>query len=372
MSGNPNEALLPTYECARGKAQVLTNGQADGSGIPATGCRRVKMYWYYKYPLYVLAAVVAFGIVYLGWTRLSGNVAPAEPPSVTAPENPPTSVQPPGSTPVADVPPKNATGPKPPAEPGKTDDTSAGGIQRRIEAADAQLRAENLMAARTLVQKVMADPAVKRFDANWFKAAEVLSRVNTVVANSNAPAPEKTPYIVKEGDNLVKIAYRLHTTVGALQRLNGLDAANPVIFPGNVLYVLNCKWQVLVIKSKFVLLLMDGENLFKLYRVGIGKQDRTPVGAFEINSKVREPAWTPPGKNIPYGHPDNVLGTHWLGLVPVEGTDVTLKGYGIHGTWEPQSIGTAASLGCVRMRNEDVGELFDILPVNVKVVIREE
>ena len=105
------------------------------------------------------------------------------------------------------------------------------------------------------------------------------------------------------------------------------------------------------------------EKLYRVYKVGVGRQDRTPVGVFEILNKSREPSWSPPGREpLPYGHPDNIIGTRWMGLKPVEGTDPYISGYGIHGTVDPDSIGTPSSAGCVRLRNEQVEELFDFIP----------
>ena len=120
---------------------------------------------------------------------------------------------------------------------------------------------ENLLAARTLACKVLDDPAVRRYQKAWFRAAEVVTAVNSVLINSDAPAPEKVAYIVQQGDNLVRIATRQRTSVGAIQRFNSMDPANPTIYPGNVLYILKCDWSVLVSKSHFCLLLFDGERL---------------------------------------------------------------------------------------------------------------
>ena len=75
------------------------------------------------------------------------------------------------------------------------------------------------------------------------------------------------------------------------------------------------------------------------------------------------PSWSPPGREpLPYGHPENIIGTRWLGLRAIEGTDTSIKGYGIHGTIEPESVGTPSSAGCIRLRNEEVEELFDFIP----------
>ena len=60
-----------------------------------------------------------------------------------------------------------------------------------------------------------------------------------------------------------------------------------------------------------------------------------------------------------------------MALKPTGKTDMNLRGYGIHGTWKPESIGTQCSNGCIRMRNDDVNELFTILPYHTKVTIEE-
>jgi hypothetical protein len=65
----------------------------------------------------------------------------------------------------------------------------------------------------------------------------------------------------------------------------------------------------------------------------------------------------PSGKNNP-------VGTRWLGL--------SLKGYGIHGTNTPSSIGHAASHGCIRLRNRDIERLFGMLQIGDRVEIHSE
>jgi len=64
---------------------------------------------------------------------------------------------------------------------------------------------------------------------------------------------------------------------------------------------------------------------------------------------------------VPPESPQNVLGTRWLGF--------DLQGYGIHGTVEPETIGQQVTAGCVRMVNEQVEELYTIVPIGTKVKI---
>ena len=70
--------------------------------------------------------------------------------------------------------------------------------------------------------------------------------------------------------------------------------------------------------------------------------------------RLPDPTWYGPGRIVPPGK-SNPLGTRWLGL--------SRKGYGIHGTNAPKSIGKRASHGCIRMRNHDIEELFELVSV---------
>ena len=181
--------------------------------------------------------------------------------------------------------------------------------------------------------------------------------------NTAAPAPEKKRYVIQHGDNLTRIARLKKTTVQALQRLNELPRTNPVIHPGDPLYYIEGLWSIKVSKSQYTLSFYLNDRLYRVYKVGVGRQDRTPVGVFEVLNKSREPTWAPPGREpLPYGHPENIIGTRWMGLKPIEGTDTSIRGYGIHGTIDPDSVGTPSSAGCVRLRNEEVEELFDFVP----------
>ena len=101
------------------------------------------------------------------------------------------------------------------------------------------------------------------------------------------------------------------------------------------------------------LALMDGDRIVKIYPVAVGAGvSPSPRGNYTIASRIPQPTYYAPGKVIPPG-PANPLGTRWLGL--------SLKGFGIHGTNEPRSIGKRASHGCIRMRNADVEELFELV-----------
>ena len=100
------------------------------------------------------------------------------------------------------------------------------------------------------------------------------------------------------------------------------------------------------------------------FQVAVGaKVSPSPTGEFTIVSRVTNPAYYHRGTVIPTGK-DNPVGTRWVGL--------SLKGYGIHGTNAPGSIGRAASHGCIRLRNRDMERLFTLLRIGDVVHIRGE
>jgi hypothetical protein len=99
----------------------------------------------------------------------------------------------------------------------------------------------------------------------------------------------------------------------------------------------------------------------KIYRVAVGKPSTpSPIGTFRVISRVSNPTYSHRGKVVLPG-PGNPVGTRWIGL--------SEKGYGIHGTNAPNSIGKAASHGCIRMERRDLEELFAMLKVGATVEI---
>ena len=184
----------------------------------------------------------------------------------------------------------------------------------------------------------------------------------------------KTWYVVQSGDSLSKIKKKFNTTIELIKLLN--DRQTDLIRVGERLLVFKGSttnnenaFSIIVSKSKNTLDLMLHERLFKRYSVGTGKFGKTPEVDFFVYDKIEEPPWTRPSDNkvIEYGDPENVLGTRWFALKSPKNPELT--GFGIHGTWERDSIGYQSSDGCVRMFNEDVEELFKLIPRNTIVKI---
>jgi len=112
------------------------------------------------------------------------------------------------------------------------------------------------------------------------------------------------------------------------------------------------------------LAVLEGDVVTATFSVAVGAAlTPSPTGEFRIVSRVSNPTYYHPGVMIPSGK-NNPVGTRWLGL--------SLKGYGIHGTNTPSSIGHAASHGCIRLRNRDIERLFGMLQIGDRVEIHSE
>jgi lipoprotein-anchoring transpeptidase ErfK/SrfK len=166
-------------------------------------------------------------------------------------------------------------------------------------------------------------------------------------------------YIVRPNDSLAKIAKENNTTIELIKRTNNLSS--DVIRPEQELKITTCKFSIVADKSQNLLFLKVGDEIIKTYVVSTGKNNSTPVGVFKIINKQPNPTWFRAGAVVPPNSPENILGTRWLGI--------EAKGYGIHGTTAPEDLGKQVTLGCIRMRNEEVEELYDIVPVGTEVTI---
>lgn len=127
---------------------------------------------------------------------------------------------------------------------------------------------------------------------------------------------------------------------------------------------------IIINKSSNTLYHIKEKKIVKKYPVATGKlPEYTPEGKFTIVTKYVNPAWGGAGKHKPIkgGEPNNPLGKRWMGL--------SIRGggsYGIHGNSNKNSIGKYISLGCVRMYNEDVEALYNLIDKGTPVWIGNE
>ena len=186
-----------------------------------------------------------------------------------------------------------------------------------------------------------------------------LETLNMKILFSPILTPDSFSYTVQPGDSLFDIAKKFHTTAEFIQKSNRLT--RDLIRPGMKLKIIKTKFGIVVSKSENKLSLFADKELVKIYPVATGKNDSTPIGTFTIENKLINPVWYKTGAVLPPGSPDNILGTRWLGF--------SLQGYGIHGTTLPETIGKHASEGCIRMYNQDVEELYTIVPIKTTVTV---
>lgn len=153
-------------------------------------------------------------------------------------------------------------------------------------------------------------------------------------------------------------------------------AIDPVYLPRTVAYNGGERAGTIVIDThdRFLYLVGD-DGTARRYGVGVGKQGFAWKGTETITRKAQWPSWRPPaamiarearkGRHLPAympGGPENPLGARALYL------GSTL--YRIHGTNQPWTIGQAVSSGCIRMRNQDVEDLYARVGVGAKVIVR--
>ena len=107
------------------------------------------------------------------------------------------------------------------------------------------------------------------------------------------------------------------------------------------------------------LAVLEDDRVVRVFHTAVGApHSPSPAGVYKIVNTIEDPTWYTKGRTVPPG-PGNPLGTRWLGL--------SAKGYGIHGTNVPSSIGKSVSHGCIRMRNRDVEQLFKMVAVGDQV-----
>ena len=188
----------------------------------------------------------------------------------------------------------------------------------------------------------------------WVRvSARPLAWRSTSRAGTVAPA-----YAVQPGEQLRTIATRNKLTWEYLARLNQVDPRK--MRAGKKLKVTPGPFSAFVSLSNHVLLVLHEGRFVKIYRVGVGKDNSTPLGTFTVKEKLSDPTYYGPEGVIANDAPNNPLGERWIDIG---------DSYGIHGTDNPASIGRSESRGCVRMLNKDVEEVYDFLVIGSTVVI---
>jgi LysM repeat protein len=195
-----------------------------------------------------------------------------------------------------------------------------------------------------------------------------LIRVDRWMCNPTNVAGARS-YTVQSGNSLDVIARKfrregIKVEAGTIAVLNRISNPN-LLRAGQKLKIPVAPVSALLEKRSYALMVFVGDELLRLYWVGHGENDRTPKTTFTVIAKQAKPDWTAPDGNVyAYGRKENILGEYFIKF----GHD-QYSGFGAHGTPMPNTICTQSSMGCLRMFDEDIAELFDILPRGAKVVV---
>ncbi len=173
-------------------------------------------------------------------------------------------------------------------------------------------------------------------------------------------------YRVKQGETPAGVVKDFGITAELFMKINNIRDARSMM-AGKSYKVIKGPFNVVIHKKAFEMDVFLGNYFIKRYSIGLGRDNSSPVGEFLAGPRLEKPPWTgedpKTGRRIlvPHGDPSYPLGDHWISLSELPERGGKKTSYGIHGTNEPQSIGTMASRGCIRMHNKDVAELFDLL-----------
>ena len=253
-------------------------------------------------------------------------------------------------------------------------------IAEQVEAGLALAQHNQPVAARRVLTQVLRsgrlDPADTAFVRETLKN---LSRRLVFSPQVVADDPFVRVHIVGPGEHLGGIVRDRSLDVDwrFILRINNM-ASERDLRPGQKLKLVTGPFHAVVDKSEYRMDLYLGSGDTVAYvtsvDVGLGAHDSTPLGLFRVrrDSKLVNPAWANPrtGKRFDRDDPSNPIGEYWIGLEGIDDATRDMSGYGIHGTIDPDSIGRQVSMGCMRLRPDDVRLVFEMLTTASTVEIR--
>lgn len=174
-------------------------------------------------------------------------------------------------------------------------------------------------------------------------------------------------YTVREGETLDQIAQRYQITPQLLAKINGLSAASR-LEPGQQLKVVRGPFMAFVsIAQRELTLALDGRYAGR-FSIGVAQEWQPVEGEFEVKTKYTNPTYFGRNETIDAGNPDNPLGEHWVGLVS---KDSSYGGpLGIHGASQADGGRQDDPRGYIRLAPHEAEDVFDILSVGSRVIIR--
>ena len=206
-------------------------------------------------------------------------------------------------------------------------------------------------------------------DALYDPAANLLGRASMNIYRSGTDSETNVDYSVKSGDTLSKLALNYNTSVSAIQKANGMTTTRLNI--GQKLKIPQSVWSIEIRRSDNKLILKANNKLFKIYNVYPGSAvSQSFAGTFRIFSKQKDPVWRMDGQTYQPGSAGNIVGARWMALKGT-GASADAAGTAIHGTNRAGAPDASPGApGYFRMSNEDIKELYDLVPCETTVEIK--
>lgn len=172
-------------------------------------------------------------------------------------------------------------------------------------------------------------------------------------------------YQVKPGDLLQSISSQNKVPWEILQEVNNISRPE-LLRAGQMIKIVHGPFHAKVYRSTFTMDVYHQNTFVRSFRVGLGQEGKeTPTGLWSVKQggKLIKPPWSDPetGKLLHYGDAGYALGSRWIALDGLGGNAKGRTGFGIHGTIEPETIGTKSSKGCIRLHNGDVKKVYNML-----------
>lgn len=250
-----------------------------------------------------------------------------------------------------------------------------GEAKDQFETGMQRLESGDVAVGRALLSELLfRDGALPRHEAQAVRERLAFLNENTVfnkklTSEQIAKDPIISLHRVQSGEYLSTIGNTYRIPYQLIERINNVDARR--LQADQRIQVINGPVHARIDKSDYRMDLYvedpDGLRIYlKSYTVGLGEFDSTPIGKWLVKpgSKVGPanggPSWVNPrtGERYDRNDPDIPIGEYWMALEGQDDNTRDKKGYGIHATNDPESIGRQESMGCIRMRDEDVDQVF--------------
>ena len=250
-------------------------------------------------------------------------------------------------------------------------DAAAPAIASMISRAESAAARNRLVEARTLYNSALLDSDTDARTRSMLRR-RIMELNDTLLFSPtiNPDDPYTDQYEIESGDALSKLPRKLGLNINwrFLQRINGISDPKRIRV-GQRIKTVTGPFHAVISKSRYRLDLYMGDSSELMYvasfPVGLGENDSTPVGSWIVrkDSKLMNPRWVNPrtGEVFAADDPLNPIGERWIGIEGVDDRTRPLQGFGLHGTIEPESIGTQASMGCVRLGDDDVALVYELL-----------